>query len=103
MYLSSFVVSSPFLAAIDRTGRGGAILWPALVTVAAEVTVLVVVAVDVVDVVDVDVDVGCTARPAQLAPPAAGHVGSSARELILRCDPLQLLPHEIFTEQLILS
>lgn len=28
---------------------------------------------------------------------------SSVKELILRCEPLQLLPQEIFTEQLILS
>ena len=110
MYLSSFVVSSPFLAAIDLMGRGGAILWPPPpppppLTV-LEVTVLVVVAVDVVAVVDVDVDAtvaGWAARPAQLAFPLGEHVVSSARELILRCDPLQPLPHEIFTEQLILS
>lgn len=68
----------------------------------ATVTVLVVVVLVVV-VVD---DVGWAAwRPtAQLVDTATfeGHV-SSARELILRCEPLQLLPQEIFTEQLILS
>lgn len=105
MYLSSFVVSSPFLAAIDLTGRGGASLW--LVVPLPLVSVLgLTVGVDVEAVVDVDVDaraVGWPARPAQLALPAVGHVVSSASELILRCDPLQLLPHEIFTEQLILS
>lgn len=105
MYLSSFVVSSPFLEAIDLTGRGGASLWLPLVSVLG-LTVLVVVVVDVVAVVDVDVDAtafGWPAKPAQLVLPVVGHVVSSARELILRCDPLQFLPHEIFTEQLILS
>lgn len=32
-----------------------------------------------------------------------GHVVSSANELILLCDPLQLFPDDIFTEQLIIS
>lgn len=36
-------------------------------------------------------------------PPLEGHVPSSVRELIFLCDPLQLFPHEIFIEQLILS
>lgn len=106
MYLSSFVVSSPFLTAIDLTGRGGASLWLPLVSVLG-LTVFVVVVVDVVAVVDVEVDataVGWPAKPAQLVlATTVGHVVSSARELILRCDPLQLLPQEIFTEQLILS
>lgn len=70
-------------------------------------TVTVVVAVVLVVVVELDVDdVGWAAwwPTAQLVDAATfeGHV-SSARELILRCEPLQLLPQEIFTEQLILS
>jgi len=120
MYLSSFVVSSPFLAAIDLTGRGGTTLWLAAAIVAtvltaavliaglATATVLVLVVVAFVAMaLDVDAAVGWTAccRQAQLLAAAlGGHaLASSARELILRCEPLQLLPHEIFTEQLILS
>lgn len=101
MYLSSFVVSSPFLAVIDLTGRDGASLWLLVVSVLG-LTVLVMVDVDVVAVVDTTA-VGWPARLAQLALPLVGHVVSSARELILRCDPLQFFPHEIFTVQLILS
>lgn len=98
MYLSSFVVSSPFLAVIDLTGRDGASLWLLVVSVLG-LTVLVMVDVDVVAVVDTT----AVGWPAQLALPLVGHVVSSARELILRCDPLQFFPHEIFTVQLILS
>lgn len=107
MYLSSFVISSPFLAAIDLTGRNCPILWLLpLVTVLVTAFVVVVVGVVVVAVVDVDVDATAAdwaASPAQLVLAAVGQPVSSASELILRCDPLQLLPHEIFTEQLILS
>jgi len=122
MYLSSFVVSSPFLAAIDLTGRGGTTLWLAAAIVATVLTAAVliaglatatellvlVVAAFVAMALDVDAAVGCwtaCCRQAQLLAAAlGGHaLASSARELILRCEPLQLLPHEIFTEQLILS
>lgn len=71
----------------------------------ATVTVVVEVVLVVVIELDVDDDGWAAWRPtAQLVDTAAfeGHV-SSARELILRCGPLQLLPQEIFTEQLILS
>lgn len=85
---------------IDLTGRDGASLWLLVVSVLG-LTALAMVDVDVVAVVDTTA-VGWPARPAQLALPPVEHV-SSARELILRCDPLQFFPHEIFTVQLILS
>lgn len=101
------MVSSPFLVAIDLTGRGGAILCTALPLTALGARGLKVVGADVVAVVDGHVDrtvAGGAARPTQLPLPLVEHVVSSASELILRCDPVQPLPHdEIFTEQLILS
>lgn len=77
-----------------------------VITGLLKATVTVVVAVVLVVVVKLDVDdVGWAAwwPTGQLVDTAfEGHV-SSARELILRCEPLQFLPQEIFTEQLILS
>lgn len=97
-------------AAIVEAAAAAVVMVVMLVVVITgllKATVTVVVAVVLVVVVEHDVDdVGWAAwRPtAQLVDTAAfeGHV-SSARELILRCGPLQLLPQEIFTEQLILS
>jgi len=119
MYLSSFVVSSPFLAAIDLTGRGGTTLWLAAAIVATVLTAggavvpiaglaTATVLLLVVTMLDVDAAVGWTAccrqAPQLLGAALGGHaLASSVRELILRWEPLQLLPHEIFTEQLILS
>lgn len=68
----------------------------------ATVTVVVVLVV----VVELDVDEVGWRPTAQPVVAFEGHdvvVVSSARELILRCEPFQLLPQEIFTEQLILS
>lgn len=77
-----------------------------VITGLLKATVTVVVAVVLVVVVKLVDDVGWAAwwPTAQLVDTATfeGHV-SSARELILRCEPLQFLPQEIFTEQLILS
>lgn len=72
-----------------------------VITGLLKATVTVVVVLVVVVELEVD-DVGWWPT-AQLVDAAfEGHV-SSARELILRCEPFQLLPQEIFTEQLILS
>lgn len=132
MYLSSFVVSSPFFAAIDLTGRGGTTLWlpaavaatlmPAamvatvvltvvvpmpmvvvMVVVAAVVMIAELLTADVLDAATIGWT-ACRQGQLLLATEFGGHaLVSSAKELILRCEPPQLLPHEIFTEQLILS
>lgn len=94
------------LAAVAATGAAVVMVAVLVVVMTGllKATVTVLVAVVLVVVVELDVDDVGWWPTAQLVDAATfeGHV-SSARELILRCEPLQLLPQDIFTEQLILS
>lgn len=90
------IVVVTVLLVVEITG-----LLRATLTIAVVAAVLVVVELN-----DVEVAIDWVACCRSMQPEDTafeGHEFSSDEELIPRCEPLQLLPQEIFTEQLILS